>query len=373
MRFIEAIRSIDWVLTISALLLALVGLAMMISATYTEGFISPLFTRQAIAAAAAFALFLFLSSIPYHSIRRYTWIIYGAGIAGLLTVAAFGAVIRGTVSRITLFGVQLQPSEFMKIGLIIALAWVLGRNEHLTWKKVLLSAAITALPVAMVAIEPDLGVAALMLAVWAALLIFIGLPWKAVVGLGIVAALLFGAGWQWVFLDYQKDRLVTFLDPTQDPLGSGYNVVQSMVAIGSGQVLGRGLGHGPQSQLKFLPERHTDFILASIGEELGFLGVVLVLALYTTVMARIIKIAKTTQDSFGRLIAVGTFFTLLISLTVSAGMNMGILPVTGIPLPLVSFGGSNLVSTFALLGITQSVRVYSKWTQALPGEISTFG
>jgi len=143
-----------------------------------------------------------------------------------------------------------------------------------------------------------------------------------------------------------------------------------MVALGSGGWLGRGLGHGPQSQLQFLPERHTDFFLASLGEELGLLGVAVVLSLYTIVLWRILRVARTTQDKFGRLLAVGVFGLLLVSLLVGGGMNMGILPVTGIPLPLLSYGGSNLVSTFMLLGIVQSVYAYSKWVQAPPVEIS---
>ena len=150
-------------------------------------------------------------------------------------------------------------------------------------------------------------------------------------------------------------------------------MVQSIVALGSGRLFGRGLGHGPQSQLKFLPEQHTDFIFASIGEELGFVGVTVVIILYAILLWRILVIARTTQDLFGQLLCVGTFLVFLLSFVVAVGMNMGLLPVTGIPLPLVSYGGSNLLSTFVLLGIVQSVRVYSKWVQAPPGEISSFG
>ena len=142
------------------------------------------------------------------------------------------------------------------------------------------------------------------------------------------------------------------------------------MALGSGRIVGRGLGHGPQSQLEFLPERHTDFILSSIGEELGFIGVFLILLLYGILLWRILRIAQTTNDNFGRLLATGTFTILLISLTVSAGMNMGLIPVTGIPLPMLSYGGSSLLSTFVLLGLVQSVHVYSKWAQSPPMEIT---
>lgn len=369
MRFLAAARQIDWIMLMAASLLILIGLAMLFSATYLATPLSGLFIRQAVAAAIGLMFFFFISAVPYHVIARYTIPIYILGIAGLVLVALTGSVIRGSISRFALFGVQLQPSEFMKIALILGLSAGLARFTLIRWRALLVSALIVGLPTALVLLEPDVGVAALLLAVWGVVLVFRGLPWRAIIVLLLLAILLFGVSWQWLFLDYQKARLLNFLHPTLDPRGSGYNVVQSIVALGSGEISGRGLGHGPQSQLKFLPERHTDFILASIGEELGFIGVLLVIVLYGELLWRILRIATSTRDPFGQLVVVGVFVLLLISFLVSAGMNMGLLPVTGIPLPLVSYGGSNLVSTLILLGLVQSVRVYSKWTQAPPMEI----
>ena len=222
----------------------------------------------------------------------------------------------------------------------------------------------------MTTLEPDIGEAALIITLWVAMMIFIGTPWRYLFSFGFLGAIGFWAAWYWMFVDYQKARIITFIDPTSDPLGAGYNVMQSIVALGSGGLLGRGLGHGPQSQLKFLPEQHTDFILASIGEELGFIGIALVFFLYTILLWRILKIARITQDPFGQYLAVGAFIMLLTSFFVSPGMNMGLLPVTGIPLPMVSFGGSNMVSTFIMLAVIQSIHVHGKWVQKPPSEIT---
>lgn len=372
MRLAEIVRSVDYIALGAAVLLIALGLAMLVSATYTEAVISALFLRQAISAAVGLTLFAVAAYVHYHTVARYTWIIYSLGVASLVAVVIFGTLVRGTVSRLTILGVQLQPSEFMKVGLILALAWLLSRAPSLRWRPLLLSALATALPVGLVLLEPDLGVAVLLLMIWVGLLVFQGISWKVVATLLLLGGLTFGASWQYLLADYQKARLLTFLDPALDPQGGGYNVLQSIVALGSGGLLGRGLGHGPQSQLKFLPERHTDFIFASLGEELGFVGVLLVIALYTILLWRIVTTAKRTRDPFAQLFCVGVFMLLLVSFTVSAGMNMGLLPVTGIPLPLVSFGGSNLVTTCLLLGIVQSIRVYGRWLRPAPIEITHF-
>lgn len=371
MRLAEIIRSLDYVALGAAALLIAIGLAMLVSATYTQSVISALFVRQAISAAIGLTLLSAATYVHYHTTARYAWVIYGAGIASLAAVTIFGTLVRGTVSRLSIFGVQVQPSEFMKIGLIVALAWITSRIPK-RWAAFIASLGTVAVPVTLVMLEPDLGVAALLISIWAGLVLFHGLSWRAVAILVLVGALSAGAAWQWLLVDYQKDRLITFLDPASDPQGAGYNVLQSIVAFGSGGLFGRGLGHGPQSQLKFLPERHTDFILASIGEELGFIGVLLVLALYTILLWRILVTIRRTRDIFAQHICVGVFILLLVSFTVSAGMNMGLLPVTGIPLPLVSFGGSNLVTTCVLLGLIQSIRVYGRWVRPAPVEIDHF-
>lgn len=372
MRAVEILRSFDWVaLSATALLIAL-GLAMLGSSTYTEEILSGLMLRQLISAIAGAVVLLIFAFIHYRTLERYAWIIYAAGLTGLISVNLFGALVRGTVSRLQIFGVQVQPSEFMRIGLIIALAALASRLPIQKFRSVMLTGLIVALPVGLILLEPDLGVAGLLIAVWFGMLLFLGLSWRWVIVLLLLGSLISVGAWHWGLADYQKDRLRTFLEPSRDPLGAGYNVTQSIVALGSGGFLGRGLGHGPQSQLKFLPERHTDFILASIGEELGFLGIALVIGLYTILLWRILVQVRSSEDPFIRLYCVGVFIILLVSFTVSAGMNMGLVPVTGIPLPLVSFGGSSLVTTCVLLGILQSMRAHGKWTSSAPLEISHF-
>lgn len=372
MRASDTIRSLDWVMIAAVGLLTCLGLAMLASATYTESIFSGLFIRQSIAALVSFIALLLFSFIHPGTIQRYAWILYGLGVAGLTSVAIFGTLIRGTVSRLQIFGVQVQPSEFMKVGLIAGLAWLAARFLNQPIKMVVASGLTVSFPIALVLFEPDLGAAALLAAVWLGLIFFLGLPWRYVFVILVLGTVTFGGAWQFWLADYQKDRLRTFINPTIDPLGSGYNVAQSIVALGSGQLIGRGLGHGSQSQLKFLPERHTDFIIASIGEELGFLGICLILALYAVVLWRILHLARSTLDPFTRSFSVGVFLLILVSLVVSAGMNMGLLPVTGIPLPLISYGGSHLVVTYILLGIIQSMHVHGKWTSTPPLEIEHF-
>lgn len=371
MKMREILLALDWVLIGAVCLLLLVGLAMLFSSTTTTEIVGSRFLRQIIFCAIAIGAFTVVIRLPYHVLSRYVGLVYVLGLAGLLVVFVGGQVIRGTTSRLDLSGFQLQPSEFMKIAVVLALSWVLSRPHAGTLWRVGISALVAGVPAVFILLEPDLGVAVLLLILWLTLLVFIGIKVRILAFLATLGVAGFIAGWWGLFADYQKARLLVFLQPTRDPLGQGYNIIQSIVALGSGGVVGRGLGHGPQSQLLFLPERHTDFVLASIGEELGFIGVVVVILLYSIVLWRIIRIARSTQDRFGQLLAVSIFFLLTISFVVSAGMNMGLLPVTGIPLPLVSYGGSNLLSTFVLLGIVQSVHVYSKWVQPPPRELSS--
>ena len=366
----EMFRSLDWVLAGASLLLVLLGLAMMVSSSTSTALFSGLALRQGLALAVSLAVTIVIIRIPYHAWRRWALVVYSLGLAGLVTVTLIGQTIRGTVSRLEFFGWQLQPSEFMKLGIVTVLAWVFTRYQAMAAKALLLSAAFVLPAVGLVLAEPDAGMAGLLIATWIGLLAFSGLPWKYIVGIGVIGILVLIGSWQTILLDYQKDRIRTFLDPQADPLAAGYNVTQSIIAFGSGGILGRGLGHGPQSQLKFLPERHTDFILASLGEELGFIGTTLVVMLYSVLLWRILKIARSTNDIFGQLLAIGIFFVFLTSFIVSAGMNTGLLPVTGIPFPLLSYGGSNLLTTFVLLAIVQSIHVHSRFVQKTPPEIT---
>lgn len=352
-------------------MLFVIGAAMLFSAVSGELGGSSRFVRQIVAFCIALAVYFLFSFFPYHLLRRYAAALYVAGATLLVLVGQVAPVIRGTRSRLEMFGVQIQPSELMKVVMVIVLAWLLAKWKTGTFS-FLLSGFMTAFIVALIVMEPDIGEAALIVMLWVALVVYAGFSWRKIALVALIGLLVFAAFWFWLFADYQKERLSTFVNPASDPLGAGYNVNQSIVALGSGGMFGRGLGHGPQSQLKFLPERHTDFILASAGEELGFVGISLILGLYATLLWRILKVARQTYDAFGQYLAAGSFLLLLTSFFVSAGMNMGLLPVTGIPLPLISYGGSNLVGTMMLLGIVQSVKHYSDWLKRMPVELTEF-
>ncbi len=372
MKLSRLVSSVDWTILASALLLACIGLAMLASATDIGGRVSPFLIRQTIALCIGILVIVATMKIPYHSYRRIAPLLFTLGLVGQVFVLGVGRIIRGTVSRLDVFGFQVQPSEFMKIALVLMLAWVLAKYRTVSWRQLGATAILLALPVALVMQEPDLGMAVLMVMVWFGMIVVLGMPWRIIALVMLVGALAFGAAWQTALLDYQKERILTFLYPAADPLRSGYNVTQSIIALGSGQLFGRGLGHGPQSQLKFLPERQTDFILASVGEELGFVGIALVVILYGILLWRIILIVRTTRDPFGQAIGVGAFFMLLIGFTVNAGMNMGMLPVTGIPLPFISYGGSNIITSCFLLGVIESVKIHSRFAQEGPGELTSF-
>jgi len=372
MRFVDSLRSLDWIIVTTTILLIAIGLAMLFSASYDDAIFSFRFIRQSAAALFGLTLSFFIAYMSYFFWQRYALILYGLGLLSLIYVSLAARVIRGTASRLEFFGIQIQPSEFMKIALVIVLAYIFSRLSSRGFKTLFLSLLITAVPVALVLLEPDAGMAALLLALWLISVVFIGFSWKKLSLIFIIGVIGAFVSWHSLLADYQKTRLQTFVDPSHDPLGSGYNITQSIVALGSGQLFGRGLGHGPQSQLNFLPEQHTDFIFASIGEELGFLGVLVVIILYCILLWRVLTVAKATEDRFGRLLAIGTFSVLLVSFIVSAGMNIGLLPVTGIPLPLISYGGSSLASTLILLGLVQSVIIHNEWSRPAPHEISHF-
>jgi rod shape determining protein RodA len=365
------IRKFDWILSGTLVLLFSIGIAMLFSASLGDPLVFSRLIRQVFSFAIALTIYFIISAFPYHSLKRYVIPIYIIGLIALMFVGQIAPVIRGTTSRAELFGIQVQPSEFMKIAIVIILAWLFAKYS-INRATIIVSAVLVTLASTLIATEPDIGEAALIMLLWGAFIIYIGVPWRTIGFLSLIGILVFFGAWHWLFADYQKSRLTTFMDPTDDPLGAGYNITQSIVALGSGGFIGRGLGHGPQSQLKFLPERHTDFILASVGEELGFVGICLIVSLYTILLLRIIKIAQSTKDPFGQYLASSIFILLLISFFISAGMNMGLLPVTGIPLPLVSYGGSSLVGTMALLGIVQSVKHYSHWLRKPPTELTEF-
>ncbi len=264
--------------------------------------------------------------------------------------------MRGTAGWLHFGFFQVQPVEMAKLTLIIFLASFISKKKTELGEivRIIVSFVLVFVLVVLVLKQPDLGSALVLSGIWAGMLFVSGIRIKHLILLLVVGMTVIGSSW-FFLAPYQKDRVLTVLEPQADPKGSGYNVMQAIVAVGSGGLNGKGIGHGSQSQLNFLPEKHTDFIFSVIAEELGLFGSFLVLFLYGVILYRLKCIALSSQDNFGYLLTVGVMIMLFVQMLVNIGMNIGILPVTGIPLPLLSYGGSSLVTVLAALGLVSGV------------------
>lgn len=322
------------------------------------------FYKQAGFIVAGMALMLIFAFIDYRLFRNHPTLllIFYFIVAILLVAVLFVGKSRGAASWFSLGFINIEPVEIAKLVMILIFAqyFSLRHIELYRIKHIIISGIYTALVVGLVFLQPDMGSAMVLVFLWLGVMIIAGIKLRQLLLLFLIGAILFGVAWIGVLKPYQKNRITGFINPYLDPQGSGYHRIQSMIAIGSGQFWGRGLGHGPQSQLNFLPEQHTDFIFASIGEEWGFAGLIIVFILYFLLFFRIIKIAIRAENNFARLFCVGTAIVLAFQTFVNIGMNLGVLPITGIPLPFISYGGSNLLINFVALGIIQSIAIREK-------------
>ena len=312
--------------------------------------------RLALAVVALVAL----AQVPPAWLRRLSPLLYGVGVVLLLVVAVHGDVGKGAARWLDLRVIRFQPSEIMKLGVPMMCAWYLHeRPLPPSLRDVLVLLAIIAVPAALIAKQPDLGTALLVAAAGLLMIFLAGLSALVITaGIGALAAAVPVA---WHFMhDYQRQRVLMFLDPSQDPLGAGYHSIQSQIAIGSGGVFGKGWMNGSQAQLEFLPERSTDFIFAVIGEELGLLGQLFLLGLYLLVIGRALYLANETQDTYARLVCGSFALTFFVYAFVNTGMVSGILPVVGVPLPLVSYGGTAMVTLLASFGVLMSLYRHRK-------------
>lgn len=302
--------------------------------------------------------FVIIKNFDYHLLKPLVKYFYFLAIFLLVVVFIIDFETRGSVRWIPLGPFNFQPSEFGKIALILLLSnfWA---NNMPTWKNICLSFLIALPLLGLVFQQPDLGTTMTLFFIWLTLLIFSNTGLYKLLLLGFLGGVV--TPFIWVFLkDYQKQRFLSFLFPEQDPLGVGYNVIQSTIAVGSGQIFGRGLGRGTQSRLQFLPEFRTDFIFAFIAEELGLLGSFLVLFLYSIIFYSSFLIVRKTRDMFGQMIIAGVLGMLFFQIVVNIGMNIGILPITGITLPLLSYGGSSILTVFMSLGLVASVKKFGQ-------------
>jgi rod shape determining protein RodA len=311
----------------------------------------------AIAVAALIALAR-LSTPQY--LRLFTPIAYGLGIALLLVVAVKGHIGKGAQRWLDIGFIRFQPSEIMKLAVPMICAWYMHeRPLPPTFKDLMVMGILIAVPTALIVLQPDLGTALLIAASGLIVMLLAGLPLQIIlISIPLLGGVAF-AGWHFIH-DYQRQRILTFLDPQNDPLGAGYHIIQSQIAIGSGGVFGKGYMNGSQAQLEFLPERSTDFIFAVIGEEFGLLGQLLILTLYAIVIGRALYLAMQGQDTFARLTGGAIALSFFVYVFVNSGMVSGILPVVGVPLPMISYGGTSMVTLLAGFGILMSLHSHRK-------------
>ncbi len=320
------------------------------------------FRSQTIRIGLAFAVMVVVAQIHPRVMLRWAPVLYGVGVALLVCVLLFGVSVKGSQRWLQIPGVvRFQPSELMKLAVPMMVAWYLHEKPLPPGlRDIGVALAIIAVPVGFIVVQPDLGTGILIGAAGAAVVVLSGIYWR---WLFLAAAALAAAApalW-YVLKDYQRRRIMTLFDPESDPLGAGWNIMQSTTAIGSGGVYGKGLFGGTQSRLDFLPESRTDFILAVIGEELGLIGVCGLLALYVFVIARGLIIAAQATNTFERLLCGGLTLTFFVYVFVNVGMVCGLLPVVGVPLPLVSFGGTSVLTLMAGFGIIMSIRTHKAW------------
>jgi rod shape determining protein RodA len=301
-----------------------------------------------------------------------TFFLYVGAVVTLILVLFFGEVTLGAQSRFDLGIFSLQPSDPAKVILILVLAkYFAKRHEQIgDFRHILVSGLYTFLIFALVFVQPDFGSAIILFFVWLGMVLVSGIKIQHLASVFLIGALVFGAMWQFVFFDYQKDRILTFLDPLADIQGAGYNAYQSTVAVGSGELFGRGIGYGTQSKLLFLPEYETDFIFAAFAEEWGLLGVVLLFALFAIVIRRLLKHATEGATNFERLFATGVAMLFLSHFFVHIGMNIGLLPVTGTTIPFLSYGGSHLLTEFIAVGMVLGMRRYKPLLANRQSELS---
>lgn len=354
----RAPRDLDLVLVGCTIALGLVGVAFVHSATLVEHGLSAAAMRQLAYLGVSVAAAAFVLRLDYRALVRWTPWIYGAALVLLLSVLAFGVEVGGNRAWLRVGGLSVQPSELMKVATVLLLATVMARKGagRLSLADLVVPTAVVAVPVGIILLQDDMGTALTFLPLLGAFVFVSGLRWRWILAAAIALVLLAPVGWS-VLKPYQRERVLTVFDPDRDPSGIGYHAIQSRIAVGSGGLAGQGYTKGPQNRLGFLPERHTDFIFAIIAEEWGFLGAGLVLGLYLVVIKRLADAAVLARERLGALLCLGAMVLLSVHLAVNVGMVLGLLPTIGIPLPLLSFGGTSMLASFLLVALAVNVRL----------------
>jgi len=355
------LKKIDW--WIVAAMIPLFGVSLATISSFSD-IGTTLFYRQLIWVIISMVAFFVISSINLSVLKRSKVLmgLYAFGVALLVSLVFVGATNKGATSWLDFGAFSFQPSDLLKLILILILAKYLARRhvEIRSLKHLLITTVYFAIPFTLIFIQPDFGSAIILFFIWFGMILVAGISKKHVLIMFTVGLGLFMVMWTFVFKEYQKDRLRTFIDPLSDIQGTGYNAYQSVIAVGSGQLVGKGVGYGTQSRLNFLPEYETDFIFAAVSEEWGFVGSVIVLILFGIILIRILIIGYKMNSNFELLFAVGLFFYLMSHVVINIGMNIGVMPVTGVTLPFMSYGGSHLLVECISLGILMSFRNQSR-------------
>ncbi len=350
-------RQVDWFLIIEVIALSVLGYITLKSAVITVQNGDVIVKKQMFFLLLGTIGALFFYFYDYRKLLNFVPVLYALTLLVLLTTLVLGKVIHGSKSWINLGVFMLQPSEPAKLIAILTIGYIAKntRSNYLTFKTMLKLGFAVGVLLVLILIQPDFGTASVYIVMLVVVLFVLGLDRKVIIIL-IVFSILGGIfAWNYVFKPYQKNRILTVINPERDPLGSGYQVIQSKIAVGSGRIFGKGFGKGTQSKLKYLPEPHTDFIFAVFSEEFGFMGVAVVLALYMLIILRILNIARVALDKEGMIMAVAVAAVFFYQSVVSIGMVVGLIPTTGIPLPFFSYGGSGTITYLSMIGLVLNI------------------
>ena len=367
---INHLQKFDWLLIGAIFLLVGLGLMSLFSLSAASGYF--FFTRQLVWFAIGVCVLVAASVVDFRLFRTQTVVVlfsYIFSITLLGVVLLLQLKVRGIEAWLKIGWFVIQPVEPAKLSLIVLLAKYFSKRHIEIYRihHLIVSGIYLAIPACLVLAQPDLGSALVLIAIWIAMIVFSGMKLRHVALLALILIVLSGVAWNFGLAPYQKARITSFLNPYEDPKGAGYQMIQSMIAVGSGKIWGKGLGYGSQSHLNFLPEAETDFIFAAYAEEWGFVGITIMLALFSLVFWRIIRIGQKSADNFSRLYAIGFAALVFVQSFIHIGMNMGVLPITGITLPFVSYGGSSLVTLLAGVGILQNIKINSRPVTAAKG------
>lgn len=350
----RTLRNLDWLLLIGVICIIAFGAAAVYSASGGGRIGLAYVQKQLSTALVGMAVMALMASLDDHILPRVARYLYWPNVLMLLLVDIVGRTGNGAQRWLSIGPIEIQPSEPAKVALIITLSvlFVANYDTITDVRTVLRSLAHVALPVLLIFKQPDLGTTIVICVIWVGVSLAAGVQWKHIAVLVLSAVVVFTVAWNTGLIrDYQKQRLTSFLNPDADPRGSGYHIRQSKIAIGSGEAVGKGYGKGTQSQLNFIPEQHTDFVFTVVGEEFGFVGSAGLVLLYWLLVSRVASAMQKTEERLGRMIAGGVLSMLLFHIFVNIGMTLGIMPVTGVPLPLFSYGRSNMLTTLAALGL----------------------